>query len=80
LQEPYRFEFIQAVRVIERCLRQSGVPHNEVLSQFIRFENRLSVAFPASEIEALAVVADAPAHSGAAMLQACARKNSSTSA
>jgi type VI secretion system protein ImpH len=70
LSEPYRFEFFQAVRVLETWLRQNGVAHGDVLADYLRFENRLSLAFPASEIAALAPVATRAVDSGADLLQA----------
>jgi type VI secretion system protein ImpH len=70
LREPYRFEFFQAVRVLEIWLRQNGVAHGDVLADYLRFENRLSLAFPASAIEALAPVAGSAVESGADLLQA----------
>lgn len=72
LREPYRFEFFQAVRVLETWLRQNGVAQGDVLADYLRFQNRVSLAFPASEIEALAPVAAAALDSGAA-LQAALR-------
>jgi type VI secretion system protein ImpH len=70
LREPYRFEFFQAVRVLAIWLRQNGVAHGDVLADYLRFENRLSLAFPASDIEALAPVAASAVDSGADLLQA----------
>ena len=50
--EPYRFEFFQAVRLLEkiyperRPVGRDALPHNEV----IRFRTRMALDFPASEI------------------------------
>lgn len=55
LAEPYRFEFFQAVRVIELALKAQGVKANEALTNNIRFENSISLSFPPSEIESLRV-------------------------
>lgn len=55
LTEPYRFEFFQAVRVIELVLKRQGVSANEALTNNIRFENSISLSFPPSEIESLRV-------------------------
>lgn len=52
--EPYRFELAQALRLLLRWLRQQNVPYDQAFSDVLRFENSLSLAFPASEIEALA--------------------------
>jgi type VI secretion system protein ImpH len=70
LREPYRFEFCQAVRVLEIWLRQNGVAHGDVLADYLRFANCLSLAFPASEIAALAPVASRPVEFGADLQQA----------
>jgi type VI secretion system protein ImpH len=53
--EPYRFEFFQAVRLLERMARDrepvggAGPPSREI----VRFRTRVSLAFPASEIHEL---------------------------
>lgn len=49
LAEPWRYEFFQAVRLLSRWLRRYGVAPDTA----IRFENSLSLAFPASDIDAL---------------------------
>lgn len=50
--EPYRFEFFQAVRLLMSARRQQ---HNSLdgLESVIRFRNSISLAFPPSEIEAI---------------------------
>ena len=48
--QPFRFEFLQAVRIIEaiqRRLRTTGVSEGPVE---IRFRSRVSFEFPASEV------------------------------
>ncbi|WP_157269476.1 type VI secretion system baseplate subunit TssG [Azohydromonas aeria] len=57
LQQPQRFEFHQAVCLLERWLGGSAVPQRPAL----QFRNTLSLAFPASEIAALALESDARA-------------------
>lgn len=52
--EPYRFELAQALRLLLRWLRQQNIPYDQAFSDVLRFENSLSLGFPASEIEALA--------------------------
>ena len=53
--EPYRFEFFQAVRLLERIYPEKSpigegvTPNNEV----VRFKNHLSLGFPASQIQAI---------------------------
>lgn len=49
LAEPWHYEFFQAIRLLSRWLRRYGVAPE----QAIRFENSLSLAFPASDIDAL---------------------------
>jgi type VI secretion system protein ImpH len=62
-REPYRFEFFQAVRLLQRMYPRRGVagrfnnPHEEV----IRFGGQASVGFPASEIQALDRASPGPA-------------------
>ena len=55
-EEPYRFEFFQAVRLLERLFperepvgRSGGAPAAEV----VRFRTRASLEFPASQIQSL---------------------------
>lgn len=70
LTHPHRFEFFQAVRLIELWLRQNGVEDGPIPMQYLRFENSMSLSFPSSQIEALAAVADVPVDSAAALQQA----------
>jgi type VI secretion system protein ImpH len=51
--QPYRFQYFQAVRMIEVWLRRRGMPEEGALANFLRFSNSTSLAFPASEIESL---------------------------
>lgn len=53
LDEPHRFQFFQAVRLLELWLIRNGVAHETALTSHVRFANSLSLAFPASEIEAI---------------------------
>ena len=70
LVEPHRFEFFQAVRLIEMWLRQHGVEHDLPLPDFIQFRNSLSLAFPPSEIAALTPVSDHAVRDAASLLLA----------
>ena len=70
LSEPYRFEFFQAVRVLETWLGQNGVAQGDVLADYLRFENSLSLAFPPSDIAALSAVAAAAVGSGSELQEA----------
>ena len=55
LDKPYRFQFFQAVRIFELWLKQNGVPHENAVADFLRFKNRTSLSFPASELESLSL-------------------------
>ncbi|MDN4055610.1 type VI secretion system baseplate subunit TssG [Massilia sp. YIM B02763] len=55
LADPQRFEFFQAVRLLQLWLGEHGVAPRQALDGHLRFPNSLSLAFPASEIERLAV-------------------------
>lgn len=50
---PHRFQFFQAVRMIELWFKRNGVPHERAVSDFLRFANRTLLGFPASEIEGI---------------------------
>ncbi len=51
--EPYRFQYFQAVRMLELWLKRRGVPEEGAVANYVRFQNTTTLAFPASEIEAL---------------------------
>jgi type VI secretion system protein ImpH len=53
LAEPYRFEFFQAVRVLEMSLKAQGFKGDQAVASNVRFENSVSLSFPPSEIESL---------------------------
>lgn len=55
LDEPYRFQFFQAVMMLELWLKRNGVSHESAIEEYLRFQNSVSLGFPASEIEALSV-------------------------
>jgi type VI secretion system protein ImpH len=59
-KEPYRFRFFQAVRLIELWVRRRGLA--EDVAHYLRIENSMSLGFPASELEAIAIE---PAEAGA---------------
>jgi len=62
LAEPQRFEFFQAVRLLLLWLEERGVPPQQALDKHLRFANSLSLRFPPSQVEALALIHDKPAH------------------
>jgi type VI secretion system protein ImpH len=51
--EPQRFEYFQAVRMLELWLKRNGMPHESAVANFLRFQNSTSLNFPASQIEAM---------------------------
>ncbi len=51
--QPYRFQYFQAVRMIELWLRRRGMAEEGAIANFLRFTNSTSLAFPASEIESM---------------------------
>ena len=53
VQEPYRFEYFQAVRVLELWLKRHGSPQQGAVANFLRFQNSTSLNFPPSELEAM---------------------------
>lgn len=52
LDEPYRFEFFQAVRLLEKIFpeRQPVGRETSIVQEVVRFRSRLALEFPASEI------------------------------
>lgn len=55
LETPQRFQFFQAVRLLVAWLGQHGVAPEQALLSYLRFDNSVSMRFPASQIEALMV-------------------------
>lgn len=51
--EPHRFDYFQAVRMLELWLKRNGVPHEGAVANFLRFQNSVSLNFPPSQLEAL---------------------------
>ena len=60
LAQPYRFELIQTMRMLELWLSRNGVAREETLSRYVRFQNSISMSFPASQIEALCAHGESP--------------------
>ncbi|AQR68108.1 hypothetical protein BZG29_06900 [Janthinobacterium sp. LM6] len=63
LDAPQRFECFQALRLLLAWLAAHGVDEHTALAKFVRFDNSVSLRFPASQVEALATggIADADA-------------------
>lgn len=53
LAEPYRFDFFQAVRVLNLWLKTQGTGGEHAIANHVRFENSISLSFPPSDIEGL---------------------------
>lgn len=70
LAAPFRFELVQALRLIEQWLRQQGIGDDEALSRHIRFHNSLSMVFAPAQIEALGTASGAPLESPECLLAA----------
>ena len=60
LDEPYRFEFFQAVRLLEKIFpeRRSVGRDASVTPEIIRFRSRLGLEFPASEVHQISETND----------------------
>jgi type VI secretion system protein ImpH len=52
-REPYRFEYCQAVRLLELWLKRQGMRQEGLVTGFLKFRNSLSLGFPASELAAM---------------------------
>ena len=46
--QPYRFQFFQAVRMLELWAKRNGVAHDTAVSGLLRFQNSVQLNFPAS--------------------------------
>jgi type VI secretion system protein ImpH len=53
LDAPYRFDFFQAVRVLQLWLKSQGRGDAQAIADHVRFENSTSLSFPPSDIESL---------------------------
>ena len=51
--QPYRFQFFQAVRLLELWLKRNGMPHEGAVADFLRFQNSIALDFAPSQIESL---------------------------
>jgi type VI secretion system protein ImpH len=74
---PYRFEYFQAVRMLELWLKRHGTHQNGVVANSLRFQNSTSLNFPSSQLEAIHTEPrelGRDAHSLGAALQSAALK------
>ncbi|KAB7769632.1 type VI secretion system baseplate subunit TssG [Xanthomonas maliensis] len=53
LAEPHRFQFFQAIRLLEQTFQRQGVRPDQVVPTRVRFRNSLSMGFPATELDAV---------------------------
>jgi type VI secretion system protein ImpH len=72
-EQPYRFQFFQAVRMLELWLKKHGLPREGAVASFLRFQNSLSLNFPASQLEAMDTEPRALAKDSAALGEALRR-------
>jgi len=54
LDAPQHFTCFQALRLLQAWLAEHGVDESTTLADIVRFDNSVSLSFPASQIEALA--------------------------
>lgn len=53
IEHPYRFQFFQAVRILEQVFVGQGDSADDVVGKRLQFLNTLNLSFPASQIERL---------------------------
>jgi type VI secretion system protein ImpH len=70
LDEPYRFQFFQAVRLVVQWLGENGVSADKALNDHVRFDNSLMLSFQPGQIEALHARGAAEISTQAEMIQA----------
>jgi type VI secretion system protein ImpH len=58
LDEPWRFNFAQALRLLLRWLVERGIPHDDAYAHVLKFRNSLSLAFPAGDLAGLEITDD----------------------
>ena len=51
LAGPHRFQFFQAIRLLERVYARQGVKPGQAVAGWVRFGNSLSLGFPATELD-----------------------------
>jgi type VI secretion system protein ImpH len=59
IEQPFRFHFFQAVRLIDLWLQRDRTAHGKKLETVLRCKNSVVLSFPPSQIEALTIDADA---------------------
>ncbi|MEH6435944.1 type VI secretion system baseplate subunit TssG [Massilia sp. DD77] len=53
--QPQRFEYFQAVRLLELWLKRQGGVRTGAVANYLRFQNSTRLSFPASQLEAMQV-------------------------
>lgn len=69
-REPYRFDYFQAVRILELWLQRQRLAQPDAVNHFLRFENSTSLSFPASQLEAITTEPREAAHDAPALATA----------
>ena len=67
------------MRLLELWLKRNGIAHDGAVATLLRFQNSLSLNFPASQIEAVAPQADVAIGTAAVAASSPASANSSRS-
>jgi type VI secretion system protein ImpH len=52
-EAPWRFDYFQAVRMLELWLKRNGMPQQGLVANYVRFQNSTSLGFPPSQLEAI---------------------------
>lgn len=60
LRQPYRFQFFQAVRLLELCLQRGAAGAGRTLDGVLRFRNSIALHFPPSQLEAVTLLNHPP--------------------
>lgn len=74
IDEPYRFEFFQAIRLLLAFLREHGIPDERSFAHILRFDSSMRLGFPASEIESLQGGGEVEARTATMLLLALANE------
>lgn len=70
LDEPHQFEFVQVVNLMVSWLGEQGISPELALTRYLKFDNSLSLAFAASQVESINVVGTGGPDNERAMLAA----------
>lgn len=68
MDEPHRFQLLQAVTILQGWLQKLGVKTEKAGMSYLRFRNSTSMSYPPSEIEDLSIEADAEVTTAADLL------------